>query len=203
VQCGEPDRKQVASRYYLCRMSVLRSLRWKWGLMQLKREDEPLRNRHGANFVTARKVGILYKDTDEPAFNRIRAFARSVKEDYQVHSVISIGFVDQLSTHLPVWQQKKLEFDFISLSDLNWCFRPVRNVSSFQDHSFDLLIDLSGGNEVPLGFLLKESKSAMKVGWKSSFTEPYCDLVIDMKGSTSVDLFIQQLKLYLGNPKIV
>jgi hypothetical protein len=103
---------------------------------------------------------------------------------------------------VPVWQQKKLEFDFITRSDLNWYLRPVKNARKFVEDDFDLLIDLSGGNELPLAFVLKASKAQMKVGWSSSLSAPSCDLVFDMRGNHSPDAFIQELIRYLSNPKI-
>lgn len=170
--------------------------------MALRREAEVSRNRRGFHFGSARRVALLYLDSDEPAFNRIRLFAKSLKEEYKVSSVISMGYVDAQAKHLPVWQQKKLEYDFICRDDLNWYLKPVRNVRGFLDPEFDILIDLSGGEVIPLAFLLRESRAAMKVGWKGSLAGTWCDLTIAMKDSTTPELFIQQLKLYLGNSTI-
>jgi len=183
-------------------MKMTRSLKEKVGWIKLAREAEPTRTRRGSNFIQAKKIGILYRDEDERTYNRIRTFAKSLKEAYHIQTIQVLGFVDAPDKRLPVYQQRKLEYDFLSLSDVSWAFRPIRNVRNFLEHEFDILIDLSGGNQLPLAYVLKRSTSSMKVGWKSSRTESYCDVTIEMGGSVSPDLFIQQLNLYLGNTQI-
>jgi hypothetical protein len=181
---------------------MFRSMKDRIGRLRLAREAEPVRQRGGTNFTEAKRIGILYRDDDERAYNRIRAFAKGLKENFRTNTVQVLGFVDLPDKQLPVWQQRKLEYDYFTHNDLNWYMKPVKNVRNFLEQDFDLLIDLSGGNITPLGFVLKASKAHMKVGWQGSATAPYCDLVIAIPGSESPDLFIQQLHLYLGNPQI-
>lgn len=181
---------------------MFRSLKDRIGRLRLARAAEPERQRSGSNFTEAKRIGILYRDDDERAYNRIRAFAKGLKENFRTHTVQVLGFVDLPDKQLPVWQQRKLEYDYFTHNDLNWYMKPVMNVRLFLEQDFDLLIDLSGGNITSLGFVFKESKARMKVGWQGSITAPYCDLTIALPGSESPDLFIQQLHLYLGNSQI-
>lgn len=168
----------------------------------LRREAEPPRIRQGFNFHSAEKVGILYKDEDENHFNKVKAYARFLKDQFNIKYVRSLGFVDEVTKRLPPWQSQKLEFEFFSREDLNWHLRPVQNVSGFLQDDFDILIDLTGGDVVPMNFILKESRASMKVGWRGSKAERYCDFIINMGEEKSMEKFIDQLNLYLSNPKI-
>ncbi|MFN8775799.1 MAG: DUF6913 domain-containing protein [Flavobacteriales bacterium] len=181
---------------------LFRGIRDRIGRLHLNREGEPMRQRGGTNFTEARRIGILYRDDDELSYHRIRSFAKSLKEQYHTPTIQVLGFVDLPEKQLPGWQQRKLEYDFFTHDDLNWYMKPVKNVRSFLDQDFDLLIDLSGGDVTPLAFVLKAARAGMKVGWQASVAAPFCDLTIALKGSRAPDQFMQQLRVYLGNSQI-
>jgi hypothetical protein len=80
--------------------------------------------------------------------------------------------------------------------------KPIRHVEPFLQEDFDMLIDLSGGNVLPLNFVLKQSRAKMKVGLKGTRAERFCDFLIEMGANPGLDKFVDQLNLYLSNPKI-
>jgi len=194
--CTDSTQRTFAS------MIFLGNLRQRAGRIRLSREPELARIRGGTNLSKARRVAILYRDTDERGFNHVRAFAKSLREAFGTKSILVMGYVDLPEKHLPVWQQRKLEFDYITRDDLNWYARPVRHVSGFLEREYDLLIDLSGGRVLPLAFLLKATSAAMKVGWSDSLSAPFCDLTIHLEEDAPMDHFIQQVKHYLSNTQI-
>lgn len=183
-------------------MNLMRRIKHMAGRRLLRNEQEPQRSRQGFNFHSAERVGLLYLDTDEPNFNLIRAYAKRLKEDFGVKQVKALGFVDDQAKRLPVWQAQKLEFEYFTRDDLNWHLRPINNVHPFIEEDFDILIDLTDGQNVSLGFIMKMSKARMKVGRKGSRTERYCDFILNVGETTRLSDFISQLNNYLSNPKI-
>ena len=183
-------------------MKMVRRIKQAAGARFLRQEAEPQRERKGSNFNSAQRIGILYLDQDEPYFNKVRNYAKYLKDEFDIKSVIALGFVDEVNKKLPIWQLQKLELNYFTREDLNWHYKPILNVQKFVSEDFDMLIDLSGGNCVPLNYVLKESKAKMKVGLKGSKCERYCDFLLNMGEQPSTDKFIEQLNLYLSNPKI-
>ncbi|MBL7944052.1 MAG: hypothetical protein JNM00_14880 [Flavobacteriales bacterium] len=183
-------------------MSLGKKFRELAGKRALKTEAHATRQKRGFNFTTAKKIGLLYKDSDEDFFKKIRNYTKHLKEQFGVKSVFVMGFVDLPEKRLPVYQSRKLEFDFFSRGDLNWHLKPIRQVGNFLREELDILIDLSEGNELPLNFLMKASKASMKVGLKGSRSEKYADLVIDLGPSPTADRYFEQLNTYLSNNRI-
>jgi hypothetical protein len=183
-------------------MTLIKRLKTGAGRRFLRNENEPARIRQGFNFHSAERIGLIYTDIDERHYNKVRSFARFLKEEFNVKSVRALGFIDENSKRLPVWQAQKLEFEYFTKDDLNWHFKPVQNVELFISDDFDILIDLSGGQIIPLNFILKLSKAKMKIGWKGSRVDRYCDFILNMGDQQEMDPFVEQLKRYLSNPKI-
>lgn len=118
----------------------------------------------------------------------------------RLKSVFALGYVDVETKKIPIWQNQKLESEFFTREDLNWQMRPVKNVSKFINEDFDILVDLTSGKNLPLNFLVKESKAAMKVGVKGSTAERYYDLIIDM-GHTFQIRIPRSIKIVLKQSK--
>lgn len=182
--------------------ALLRKIKQGIGDRFLRREIEPVRLRSGSNFRSAQRVGFIYKDVDQSFYQRLGEFADHLKAKYDIKTVHSLAFVDEKEKKLPEYQRQRVDAEFFTRQDLNWHMKPIRNVSNFLTQDFDILIDFSGGKVVPLNFVLKESVARMKVGMRGTPAERYCDFIIDMGDQFGLDKFIEQLNLYLSNPKI-
>lgn len=172
------------------------------GSRLLKKEAEVLRIRKGSNYHDAKSIGIIYQDSDEAFFKQIRAYAKFLKDEFNVQQVLALGFINEVSKKIPVWQQHKLEFEYFTKDDLNWHLKPGKSVTRFIQEPLDILLDFSGGNVVPLNYVYKASVAGMKVGVKGSKAERYSDFIIDMRDQFGLEKYIEQLNLYLSNPKI-
>ena len=62
---------------------------------------------------------------------------------------------------------RKLESDFFCQSDLNWYFRPVKNIDGLIDEPYDILINLDPDASIPLDFFVANSKAQLKVANQS------------------------------------
>lgn len=183
-------------------MKLGRKIKESFGARMLHREVEPLRLRKGFNFNSAESVGIIYKDTDEEFFKNLREYSAYLKSHFNIRSVFLLAYVDEPEKRIPSWQQHKLELDFFTRQHLNWHQRPIEVVEKFVNQDFDILIDFSGGNVLPLNFILKESRAKMKVGMRGTRAERYCDFILNMGEQFGMTKFVEQLNAYLSNPKI-
>ena len=100
-------------------MKLVRRIKQAAGGRFLRNEAEPQRERRGSNFNSAQRIGLLYLDSDEPYFNKVKNYAKFLKDEFDIKSVICLGYVDEVKKKLPVWQMQKLELNFFSREDLN------------------------------------------------------------------------------------
>ena len=183
-------------------MKFVEKIKLSAGRRALGKMPDVSRMRSGSNFHDAQSVGIIYVDSEERYFNKIKAFAKYLKDKFGVRHVKCIGFVNDTNKNLPIWQSQKLEFEYFTKDDLNCYLRPVQNVSKFIKEDFDILIDLTNGDHIRLNFIFKESKAKMKVGLRDSLAARQCDLMIDLGDNPTIDKYLQNLDLYLSNPQI-
>ena len=181
---------------------LMQRLKKTLGVRLFHQESEPLRLRKGCNFHSAERVAFIYLDSDEEFFKSLKKYAKYLKENFNIKSVMMMGFVDQPDKKIPIWQQHKLESEFFSRSNLNWYLKPVSGVKNFIADDYDILIDFSGGNTLPLNYVFKESRAKMKVGALGSRAARNCDFILNMGNQFGVDKYIVQLNAYLSNPKI-
>jgi hypothetical protein len=183
-------------------MKLLKKVKEAVGTRMLHQEVEPVRLRKGFNFNSAESVGILYKDIDEAFINKLKEYASYLSSNFSISKVVLLGFVDEPEKKIPDWQKHSLESGFFARQQLNWHQRPVSGANEFTEQDFDILIDFSGGNILPLNFVLKESRAKMKVGMRGTRAERYCDFILNMGNQFGIDKFVEQLNAYLSNPRI-
>ncbi len=180
-------------------MKIVEQVKQKAGLQMLRKQPEPSRVKQAFHFDNATSIGVLYLDDDERYFNKVRAFCKELKDKPNIKSIKALGFVNAREKMLPIWQSQKLEFGYFTLDDLNWHLRPINRVTAFRNEDFDILIDLTGGNNIPCLYIFKESKAKMKVGLQSSKAEASADFMLIMKSPPTLEEMVSQLKKYLGN----
>ncbi len=183
-------------------MKLLKKIKEAVGSRILHQEVEPVRLRKGFNFNSAESVGIIFKDADEAFYQNLKDYASYLKNNFSIQKVSLLAFVDEPEKRLPAWQQHTPTADYFARQQLNWHQRPTSGVEDFIQQDFDILIDFSGGNVLPLNFVLKESRAKMKVGMRGTRAERYCDFILNMGNQFGMDKFVEQLNSYLSNSKI-
>ncbi|MEZ4806462.1 MAG: hypothetical protein R2815_03185 [Flavobacteriales bacterium] len=166
------------------------------GIRRLVR-DLPLGRRPIArNISAARKVAIVYVVEDEAAHNQVRNYVKRIKEDLGISHIKALGLVDQKA--LPHYLHAKLNFDAICQKDLNWYRIPQGNtVQNFMAEEFDVIIDLTLQDRLPVQYIMAKSRSRFKVGRLSESNKRILDMMIDMAGGQSLPQLIQQVHHYL------
>jgi len=72
------------------------------GVRLFHQEAEPLRLRKGCNFHSAERVAFIYLDSDEEFFKSLKKYAKYLKENFNIKSVMMMGFVDQPDKKIPI-----------------------------------------------------------------------------------------------------
>jgi hypothetical protein len=174
---------------------MFRKIRSLIGLHYFKKELElTSRNRKLVNLRDAKKIGILYNLNDVPDYDVVAEFVTQLQHERK--EVKALGFVKNrnlVSRFLP-----KLSYDFFSMKDINWFYKPVKQkVMDFIQKDFDLLIDLDMKDSLPLKYISGLSMSMCRIGRYSEASIPCYDLMLNVGSSTSIPEFIKQITHYL------
>jgi len=174
---------------------MLTSFRNRIGNFLLKRESAAVvRNLKMVNLSHAKSIGIVYPLFDVPDYNQVMEFVTQLQHDHI--EVKALGFVQHkklINRFLP-----KLSYDFFSSNNINWFSKPVNDrVQDFISREFDLLIDLTMHEHLPVKYVVGLSKARCKVGRFSHENARYYDLMIKIQPMTALREFILQIKHYL------
>ena len=174
---------------------MLKSLWTSIGNYILKREAATVsRSRAMVNLAHAKSIGILYPLFTLPDYNDIELFVTELQKGHK--DVKALGYLqhkDMVTRFLP-----KLSYDFFSHQDLNWYHKPVNaKVNDFIYTEFDLLIDLTMEDNLPLRFIAGLSRARCKVGRYKDGNNRYYDLMIKVDGPLRLPDFIEQIRHYL------
>jgi len=174
---------------------VFNRLRIKVGHHNLLKEQSSLgRKLRLLNLDQARRIGILYSLNDVPDYDKVSEFVSELQ--HKQKDVKALGFVrnkNLITRFLP-----KLSFDFFSVKDISWFYRPIHTkLKDFIEKEFDLLIDLSVHENFPLKYIAGLSHSYCKVGRFSEENSNYYDIMIDIKPSATLEDFLDQVRHYL------
>ncbi len=146
------------------------------------------------NLQAAKRIGILYTLDEVPDYDRVEALVSQLQHDHK--DVKALGFVKNktlISRFLP-----KLSYDFFSGKDMNWFYKPVSlKVKDFIAKEFDILIDLSQKDNLPLKYIAGLSMSLCRVGRFTEKNADCYDLMINVDEKTSVSEYILQVTHYL------
>jgi hypothetical protein len=177
-------------------LSVLTNIREKTGLLSLRRESSRVRReRRVINLGEARMIGVVYLLPDEPAYRTISAYVKKLQDTGKI--VKALGYVE--SKRLTGQFLPKLSYDFLYPSGLNWIFKPVSTAAKdFMETDFDILLDLSMDDQLPVMYITGMSKAKFKAGMKSDLRSRYLDLMIELEEKDGLDELIEQIDHYLS-----
>ena len=175
-------------------MELFSNIRHRIGRIVLHKNLKKLqRTKKVYNFISARRIGILFNGTREEHFDQVIEFYKSLRmKGINTHA---IGYVE--AKDVPDKYLFKKDFHFILKKDVNWYYRPIsEEVEKFIQGNFDILIDLNLKEEFPCQFLVGLSNAHFKVG-RFTDKEGFYDLMIQIDKGKKIDFFIEQVKHYL------
>jgi len=172
------------------------SMRESIGLWILHRRiKKQTRNRQICNLDLANTVGIVFNATCQDSYDSATRFANFLTNNKQI-KVYSIGYTNE-NKMLDFFQEKK-GFKFFSRKHFNWFGSPKHDtIDFFINNEFDILLDLSITEYLPIKFIVGLSKAKLKVGRLIEGFDCY-DVMIDVSKNNTLDYLIDQIELYLS-----
>lgn len=178
-------------------MRLLDRIKEWMGTRRLLRDLPADRRPIARNIALARKIAIVYVVEDEASHNHVRNYVKRIKEELGISNIMALGYSDEKL--LPHYLHAKLNFDAICQKDLNWYRIPQGNaVQNFMAEEYEILIDLTLQDRLPIQYIVAKSRARFKVGRLSDSNKRLLDMMIDMAGSQSLPQYIQQVHRYLS-----
>lgn len=178
-------------------MALFEGIRKKLGARHLARLKPVVRNRKGNNLGEVRSLGFVYFDESEEHLKAVKQVVREVVGMHGIRKVQAMGYVDQPSKKVPVYQARKLEFTYFDQDDLGTRYQPGGETKAWVQEPFDVLIDLTGGKHLPLQYLIFQSKASMKVGRAAAPRAQDYDLTLQVDAKDGMQEFMRQVNHYL------
>ncbi len=177
-------------------MSIITNIRKKTGRILLNRDSSRvMRDRRIINMSAASRIGVVYMLHDEPVYRKISTYVKKLQDSGK--TVKAIGYVE--SKRLTGQFLPKLSYDFLYPSGLNWNYKPTSTAAKdFIDTDFDILLDLSTEDYLPVLYITAMSKARFKTGLKSEHRSKYLDMMIDLGDNEGLDELIEQIDHYLS-----
>jgi hypothetical protein len=171
------------------------SLRRAVGDYLLKKEVASLkRSKTAFNMSQAKSFVILFEAGKLEDIDLIKKYVNYLKGlKKKVHV---IGYFS--SPFPPDFTYPKLDYEFFSVKELNWYFKPLTSsLGTFLAEEFDVLIDLNFEDHFPLRYMSALSKARFKVGKFSKENQSIFDLLIDIDAKKTFKYLLQQVDIYL------
>jgi len=161
----------------------------------LQQAQEMKRVQKQTNLESARTVALLYYLPDEATY-KVAETILSRLNDLNL-KVRVVCYTDlKLSPHYFI---PKITQDIITAKDINWRYQPQKAfVKEFVSTEFDILIDLSLNDHLPLLYCAALSKAGLKVGRFQEDRELFYDLMIHSSTDETIDSFAGQVIHYLS-----
>jgi len=157
--------------------------------------NETKRNLKPINLQSARTVALLYYLYDEATYKLMDSILAKINElNLKVRVV---AYTNQKFN--PHYFIPKISQDIITGKDVSWRFQPQKGfVKEFIETEYDILIDLSLEDHLPLLYCAALSQAGLKVGRFQEDHELFYDLMIQAGPDETIDSFATQVIHYLS-----
>jgi hypothetical protein len=177
-------------------LKLIQNIREKFAKSSLiKQVNEMSRQQKPTNLENARTVALLYYLPDEATYHVAEAILSKLT---RMNLKVRVVCYTDLKTS-PHYFIPKISQDIITVKDVNLLYQPQKPfVKEFIATEFDILIDLSLNNYLPLLYCAALSKAGLKVGRFEEDHELYYDLMIQAGQDETIDSFANQVIHYLS-----
>lgn len=146
------------------------------------------------NLENARTIALLYYLPDEETYKRAELLVSQLSDMGLKTRVVC--YTDMKL--IPHYFIPKISQDVITIKDVNWRFHPVKPfVKEFIQTEFDILINLSLDEYLPLEYCAALSMAALRVGRFREDQHHIYDLLIHSVPDDTIDSFAEQVIYYL------
>jgi hypothetical protein len=132
-----------------------------------------------------RTIAILCQITDEDSYKEIYELFTKLHSPKRI--IRLLGYIDQ--KEVPYFCLPQLSADYFAKKHLNWYGKPdFPQLKDFINHDFDILIDFSRTNLMPLRYILTASKAKLIVGANEYAQELYDIYIHDESNPDNLNL---------------
>ncbi|HBI81688.1 MAG TPA: hypothetical protein DDY04_07075 [Bacteroidales bacterium] len=166
------------------------NFKYRKSLKELERMSKFLnRQRQIFNLTTARQIGIVFNLFDSKVFDAVVGL-KSMLNSILI-STEAIGFYND--NEIPQLYTMEPGIKVFSKHELNWYKKPQSLiVDEFTAKDFDILIDLTQEEVLPLQWVSTLSRAKFKVGALNYFNNPF-DLIVTVDKSLGVEYLTHQI----------
>ena len=177
-------------------MKIIQNIREKFANSSLLQQVNDLdRKQKSINMDSARTIALLYYLPDEATYKTVESILSKLN-DFNV-KVKVVCYTDLKI--IPHYFIPKISQDIITAKDVNWKFQPQKPfVKEFINTEYDILIDLSLSEHLPLLYCAALSKAGLKVGRFKEDHQLFYDLIIHAGPDETIDTFAGQVIHYLS-----
>lgn len=176
-------------------MEFIDKIRQKCGVYFFKKSLSKLqRTKRIVNFSEAITIGLIYDASDEAVYNKVSNFICFLQDEKK--TVKALGFVNY--KNLPHYCFQKLSYDYFTLRDINWYFKPIHpRVKDFINEDFDILINVCLHECFVLSYITGLSEAKLKVGRYGEKYSGIYDFMLNVDNNISLDDYFKQIIYYL------
>lgn len=147
------------------------------------------------DFKEVRTIGVLFLLEDEPKFKQLDRVAKSLTN--QGKDVKMIGFFGEKI--IPNFFFQKLKIDIFTKKEVNLLGYPGgEKVKEFIEQPFDLLLDFTENDILPMEYILGQSRAGFKAGRYRDDMVKVMDLMIKKPDDMDFDAFINSIIDYIS-----
>lgn len=156
---------------------------------EMKRSLKPI------NLENARTVAVLYYLPDEATYKIMESILGKL---YELNlKVRVVAYTNQKFN--PHYFIPKITQDILTAKDVSWRFQPQKAfIKEFIETEYDILIDLSLNDHLPLLYCAGLSRAGLKVGRFQEDHQLFYDLMIQTGPDETIDSFVTQVIHYLS-----
>jgi len=146
------------------------------------------------NLESARHIAFLYYLSDEETYKKVETI---IEKFINMKLIVRVLCYTDLKT-IPHYFIPKLLQDIITSNDVNWRYQPVKPFfKEFTQTNFDILLDLSLSDHLPLTYCAALSKASLKIGRFDENHQMLYDLMIHTSPEETIESFTNQVIHYL------
>lgn len=177
-------------------MKAIQNLREKFAKsFLLKQMHEQNRQQKAVSITSARTAALMYYLPDEDTYKKVELILSKLTE---LNLKVKVVCYTDLKT-IPYYFIPKISQDIITVKDINWRYQPQKPfVKEFINTEYDILIDLSLKNHLPLLYCAALSCAGLKVGRFQEDHHLLYDLMIHAAPEETIDSFAEQVIHYLS-----
>ena len=177
-------------------MKIIRHIREKFARSFLLQQlNEMERERKQINLDSARTLALLYYLPDEATYKIVESILSRLAD---INLKVRVVCYTDLKI-IPHYFIPKISQDIITAKDINWRIQPQKHfVKEFINTEFDILIDLSLTDHLPLLYCAALSKARLKAGRFQEDHQLFYDLMIHAGPEETIESFAGQIIHYLS-----